>query len=220
MLNNYRQTPHPATGIPPADMMFRDGYQSSFPRRTLSNKEIMTGKQKDKMLKLQNEELVNSSKYRKKSTFEKGDQVLVRNYNKRSKFDPIFLPEPFIITDINEVEMKITVKQNGKELSRHPDDLKPFHGYRRKISDDFNKGFMETEEFKFMESDDEQYSFGDLFHHQQDIFDQQQLSPRSPHQGNINQPLHDINAPDDDVFRRSNRAQRKNIRYFNDDFIT
>ena len=31
-LNSYRHTPHPATGIPPAAMMFRDGQRYDLPR--------------------------------------------------------------------------------------------------------------------------------------------------------------------------------------------
>ena len=30
-INIYRQTPHPATGLPPASVLFRDGYRGDFP---------------------------------------------------------------------------------------------------------------------------------------------------------------------------------------------
>ena len=32
LLRNYRDTPHPATSVPPGAMLFRDGYQTEFPR--------------------------------------------------------------------------------------------------------------------------------------------------------------------------------------------
>ena len=32
LLNNYRETPHPATGLRPAAMLFRDGKRTVFPR--------------------------------------------------------------------------------------------------------------------------------------------------------------------------------------------
>jgi len=32
LLDNYRDTPHPATGIAPAAMLFRDGQRTIFPR--------------------------------------------------------------------------------------------------------------------------------------------------------------------------------------------
>ena len=33
LLRNYRDTPHPATSVPPGAMLFRDGYQTDFPRQ-------------------------------------------------------------------------------------------------------------------------------------------------------------------------------------------
>ena len=41
LLSNYRDTPHPATGITPNDMLFRDPPQSSFPRRNISEQSIL-----------------------------------------------------------------------------------------------------------------------------------------------------------------------------------
>ena len=43
-LNTYRQTPHPATSVPPSSMMFRDGIQSTFPRRFISDEDITRAK--------------------------------------------------------------------------------------------------------------------------------------------------------------------------------
>ena len=39
-LNSYRQTPHPNTGIPPSDMLFRDGVRSNFPRKNIDEKSL------------------------------------------------------------------------------------------------------------------------------------------------------------------------------------
>ena len=35
-LNSYKQTPHIATGVPPASMLFRDGIRSEFPRKAFT----------------------------------------------------------------------------------------------------------------------------------------------------------------------------------------
>ena len=90
-LTSYRQTPHPKTGIAPNDRLFRDGVRSSFPRKKVSNQDIAKAKNKDLEKKIATEEVVNSSKYRKRSHFDVGDLVFVRNFNKKSKYDPIFL---------------------------------------------------------------------------------------------------------------------------------
>ena len=36
---------------------------------------------------------INCSKYRKEDEIREGDKVLIRNYTKQRKFDPIFIPE-------------------------------------------------------------------------------------------------------------------------------
>ncbi|CAB4011689.1 Transposon Tf2-9 poly [Paramuricea clavata] len=107
-LNNYRHTPHPATGIPPAAMMFRDGQRYDFPRTYATEEDVRRA--------------------RKKSNFNIGDKVRVRNYQKSRKFDPVFLGEPFKIIDINDEGNKHIVEhqENGFSLCRHPDDVKPF----------------------------------------------------------------------------------------------
>ena len=108
-------------------MMFRDGVRSTFPRRTLSDAEIANGKERDQRSKSTNEKKVNSSKYRRESSFQVGDHVLVRNYKKSSKYDPIFLPQPYIITNVDHNTKKVTVQIDNQTLIRHPDDIKPYH---------------------------------------------------------------------------------------------
>ena len=126
-LDNYRQTPHPATGISPAAMLFRDGMQSKLPRRSVTENQVTEARIKDALKKDDNETHINSLKYRKQSSFKVGDIVWIRNYNKQRKFDPLFIPEPYEITQINPEGNKITVKNTvtNNVLCRHPDDVKP-----------------------------------------------------------------------------------------------
>ena len=72
----------------------------------------------------------NSSRLTKNSYFEIGDFVLVRNYKRRSKFDPYFLPEKFCVVDIsaNGNILLIENTTNGFCLQRHPNDIKLFNG--------------------------------------------------------------------------------------------
>ncbi len=87
-LNNYRHTPHPATGIPPAAMMFRDGQRYDFPRTYATEEDVRRAREADKQKRIDNEEKINSSKYRKKSNFNIGDKVRVRNYQNRGSLIP------------------------------------------------------------------------------------------------------------------------------------
>ena len=139
--NPQQLTSHPATGIPPANMMFRDSMKSQFPRRSSSQAEIMAAKERDLHQKERKQMDVNSSKYRKTSNFVVGDLVLDRNYTKKSKFNPEFMTVPFEVIKINTEAKKLTLRKiNGDNvLIRHPDDVKLYYGeeyFRMKMVND------------------------------------------------------------------------------------
>lgn len=125
-LDTYRQTPHPQTHLPPASVLFRDGMKTSFPRKTISQKEIQNAKINDKKCKLENQQKINSSKYRKQSAVNIGDTVLVRNYRKTIKFEPLFMRQPFKVVNVDRTKNEITVQRGDVSLKRHLDDLKKF----------------------------------------------------------------------------------------------
>lgn len=129
-LVSYRQNPHPSTGIPPANFMFRDGVKAHFPRKEISQAEIEEARRFDEGNKLSNEGKVNSSKYRKKSNISVGDIVVVRDCSRKSKFDPIFPPDPFAVISIDEISKKVILEsiKGNKLVARHLDDVKEFHG--------------------------------------------------------------------------------------------
>ena len=126
LLENYRDTPHPATGVPPSAMLFRDSMSGSFPRKSVTEDMIQTARHHDAKQKLEYQNKMTSSKYKKLSDVSVGDQVLVRNYQKRSKFEPLFLPDPFVITAIRDQGRKLELEKidDGKVLYRHLDDIK------------------------------------------------------------------------------------------------
>ena len=125
--SNYRD-PHPATGITPSAMLFRDPPQSIIPRQTVTEEDIKLAKSLDAKTKQNREENINASKYRIPSEFEVGDTVLLRNYKKTSKFQPLFLPEPCTIlnTADNGRFLLMEWKSDEKTFWRHPDDVKSF----------------------------------------------------------------------------------------------
>ena len=129
LLNNYRDTPHPATGIPPCEMMFRDGVRNIFPRVGVTYEDVLLARDKDKILKDRRQEKINSSKYRGESQLKVDDTVLLRNFQKCSKFDPIFMPQLCEVLDIKCNGRRVTIerKRDGKIFKRHPDDLRLHH---------------------------------------------------------------------------------------------
>lgn len=127
LLDSYSNTPHPATGLPPA-ALFPDAVENDdvFPTRHINAKDIEGAKRRDIEQKIKNEDIVKASKYRKKSILEIGGIVLLRNYKKTVKFDPIFLPEPCTTVDIDSKNNHVTVQYNNLKLQRHVDDTYKF----------------------------------------------------------------------------------------------
>ena len=209
VVRNYRQTPHPSTGLPPAAMLFRDGYKGDFPRQDVSEADINAARSRDVQLKQANEQLVNSSKYRKTSQFKVGDFVYVRNFQKNRKFDSLFLDSPFVVADINDCGNKLQVKQlnNNITLWRHPDDLKPFHG---SVPDQNHEGFLSEPvgDGPFVPHDshdgDERY-----FDPPQVEVDPPQVDP------DVQEPVPVAPLPG----RRTGRVPVPNPRYFNDNMV-
>ena len=84
----------------------------------------------DMSLKEERKAVYNSSIHTKAANFKVNDQVLVRNFYKKSKFEPYFLPERFIVTDTlaNGKIILVQSSRTGRYLKRHPNDLKLYDG--------------------------------------------------------------------------------------------
>ena len=61
LLSNYRDTPHPSTGVTPNDMLFQHLPQSVFPRKDITEQTIKTAQKRDELLKQGRTEKVNST---------------------------------------------------------------------------------------------------------------------------------------------------------------
>ena len=125
-LRTYRQTPHPATGVPPANYLFRDGVRTVFPRKPSSGVELSVARDSDLKQKQSSQEKINGSKYVKSDPVSEGDLVLARNYSKKSKFDPLFLPNPFLVVDRDDESKRLVLEdlESSRLVARHVDDVK------------------------------------------------------------------------------------------------
>ena len=61
LLDNYRDTPHPATGITPSAMLFRDGVRKKFPCIMVDEKQVKNARERDARQKLERGEKINAS---------------------------------------------------------------------------------------------------------------------------------------------------------------
>ena len=86
--------------------------------------------------------------------YKTGDQVFLRNYKKKLRFDPYYLPEKFVTMEVLAKGHFLLVKSlnTDKYLMRHPNDAKIFKGDipdRNAIPDnsDINNGWKKAFEF-------------------------------------------------------------------------
>ena len=123
LLISYRSTPHPATGEPPGAIVFRNGYNSDFPRRAIDDEAAEAAFQLDNNKKSSHGHNVNSSKHRKKSSYAIGDKVYIRNHI-RSKFQPLFGPETFKFISLGNGGAIVEKEKDRTTYRRHLDDIK------------------------------------------------------------------------------------------------
>jgi hypothetical protein len=91
---------------------------------------VEEAREKDKAMKQDRQDQVNASKYKIPSEFQIGDDVMLRNYRKSSKFDPVFLPEHCEIVECSDDGQFLTIerKRDGRIFKRHPDGVKCYYG--------------------------------------------------------------------------------------------
>ena len=106
--------------------MVRDGYRSNLPHQSVCDKIISSARETDINIKTNRKLDYNSMQNVKNCNFKIGDEVLVRNYQRTSKYDPLYLPKKFVISDIVAKGNIIIVKDLNSSfyLKRHPNDLK------------------------------------------------------------------------------------------------
>ena len=95
-----------------------------------SEKEVKLSREADHEGKLSIQEKINLSKYINHSNFVPGDVVLVRDCARKSNFSPVFLSEPFVVTELDDVAKLVILEGLGiqKVIVRHLDDMNEFHG--------------------------------------------------------------------------------------------
>ena len=199
-VSNHMQTPHPATGLPPGAMLFRDGIRADFPRKVASEQEVKLARARDEELKKANQDKVNASKYRKQSEFVAGELVLLRNYDKTSKFNPVFKPEPYVVLEVDPVAKKLILESTAtsRRSIRHPDDVKPYHIPHEFVAEHAHQEVGLPHVSDGLEEDND--SGG--------VVDGEVTEAGIPMEATV------------DVPRRSNRLKKTNQRYYNSDYVT
>ena len=63
LLNNYRDTPYLATGLSTAAILFRDGKRTAFPRKLVTHSQVSLAREREKQMKQERTDKINTSKF-------------------------------------------------------------------------------------------------------------------------------------------------------------
>ena len=129
-LTSYRDTPHVSTGVSPTHMLLQDRQRNNLPHQQTPDNKFREARQTDSDIKKEPKSTYNSSRHTVDMNYTIGDQVLLRNYKKKSKFDPDYLREKFVNMGVLAKGHILLVKSlsTDKCLMMHPNDAKIFEG--------------------------------------------------------------------------------------------
>ena len=124
-LVGFRATPHVATGVPPADFLFWDGYRANFPyQHPLSYRQVERAKMQDIEHHQNINTNANKSIKRKQDQYKQNNFVLVKNFTRTKKFEPKYLPIPFCVISLNNTSVSIQCTADDVLFYHHKDDMK------------------------------------------------------------------------------------------------
>ena len=134
-LSSYRATLHPATEIAPGDILLRYGYKSGFPAiQNKSDYQVEQGRTRDKQHKGLETKSTNESKKQKAMSIEIGDKVLIRDFVRKSKFAPAYIPEVFHAMELDDKGV-VVMGRNVDIRRRHTDDVKIYFQEREQCGE-------------------------------------------------------------------------------------
>ena len=106
-------------------MLFRNWYRFNLPHTSVSQEVIFSARDTDNCIKTQRQLEYNYLQNIRALNFEIGDDVLVRNYKKSTKYDPFYLSQKFQVADILAKGHILLVRDTNSSVyfKRHPNDL-------------------------------------------------------------------------------------------------
>eukprot|EP00117_Sycon_ciliatum_P019451 scpid51755/ scgid17629/ Uncharacterized protein K02A2.6 len=125
----YRTTPHPATGLPPATIMFGRSIRDTLPSLcTAPAPDATVTANKEHAFRARQCEAANhhrSAQPASTITLKPGQQVLRKNERQHNKLDSIWDPNPWTVDEMTGSTVVITHPVTGQRVSRHVSFMKP-----------------------------------------------------------------------------------------------
>ena len=123
----YRSTPHPATTVSPAELMFGRAIRTKMPEVTERQPRPCGEQVRDSDTRYKVKAKMGSDRRRRaKSTrFNVGDLVLVKIPNKSTKLSGYFYPNPYVVTELKGTQVCVR-RGDGKVFRRNKSCIKLF----------------------------------------------------------------------------------------------
>ena len=119
---NYRNTPHLATGVAPAELMFRRTVRTKIPKkkRFLDEKDLEKARLNDEKARLDRKEKFDAKRKTVDVVVQVGDTVLVKQTKTTTK--PPFDPAPYTVIEVNGTQA--VLERSGKTKKRSFNKIK------------------------------------------------------------------------------------------------
>ena len=119
-LQNYRSTPHPSTGKPPAELMFGRNLKTGLPQLTPKLEDIQV-RRHDNTAKAKMKFHADKNMHKNRPMFQEGDKVLVSQV-KRNKMMTPYNPKPYRV--VRTRGTMVTAACNGHQITRNQSHFK------------------------------------------------------------------------------------------------
>ncbi|XP_043202790.1 uncharacterized protein K02A2.6-like [Amphibalanus amphitrite] len=123
----YRSTPHPATAVSPAELMFGRTIRTKMPEIGRGQPRPATDRVRDNDRQYKARAKVNADRRRRAEPAELsvGDLVLVKVPNKSSKLCGSFFPNPYVLLELRGTQVRVR-RGDGKVFRRNKSCVKRF----------------------------------------------------------------------------------------------
>lgn len=121
----HRATPHPVTGVTPAEMMFRYRFRSNLPANKAPDEVVEKAIVRNADMKRKQKEWANRSGRRKESDFMVGQEVMILNTTRTSKYEPLYREEKYRVIAIDQFGVRLE-NDRGVLTWRHKNQVKPW----------------------------------------------------------------------------------------------
>ena len=113
-LLNYRNTPHPSTGVEPSKLMMNRQIRTKLPAviKTPDTPEHRLVRQKDREMKIKQKTYADKHRRAQHKKVKIGDEVLIQQ--QKTTVHPPFDPDPFVVTEVRGTKVEAKRKTDGK----------------------------------------------------------------------------------------------------------